>query len=68
MLHEYADMVEASLSQGTLAERSPASLRADADSIAAAILNRLYVPPNGSEFSGGYFAALYPNGTLQVWR
>lgn len=65
MLHEYADMAAVS-PQIALAQRNPAALRDDADSIAAAILNRLYVAPNGSEFSGGYFSALYPNGTLQV--
>jgi hypothetical protein len=42
-------------------------LRDDADSVAAAVLNALYVPASDSE-TGGYFAAQYLNGTLQPVR
>ena len=67
MLHEYADMGAAAAAVGVeLLPRNLSALRDDADSIAKSILNLLYVPPNGSAFSGGYFSALYPNGTMQV--
>ena len=70
MLHELADMREAAAAAGLPLAPPPLpaspSLRDDAASIAASILDLLYVPPNGSAFSGGYFSALYPNGTLQA--
>lgn len=46
-----------------------AELRADADAVAAAVLDSLYVAPGaGAGGAGGFFRALYPNGTAREVR
>lgn len=60
-----ADVAERWLGDAPLA----AQLRADADAVAAAVLGSLYVAPGtGANGSGGYFRALYPNGTARDVR
>ena len=50
-------------------EAGAAALRADAAGIAAQIVRDLYVGPNASApNSGGYFRALFPNGSAPVVR
>ena len=60
MAKRYADVAEFVMGDAPLA----AQLRADADGIAAAVLGELYVP--GA--AGGFFRALYPNGTAPEVR
>ena len=54
-----ADIAEQYLGDAALA----AELRADADAVAAAVLGLYVAPGEGADGAGGYFDALYPNGT-----
>jgi len=68
--NSYMSGIAANIAERWLGDAAlAAELRADADAVAAAVLGSLYVAPGtGADGAGGYFRALYPNGTAREVR